>query len=100
MSASRAPRVALTAVQAVACAAFLSLAMAANDAPTAPTRNVPYSQFDLRTGTGATAVSGSTATVNYTGWLYDASKPDNKGLQFDSSIGATPFAFTIGVGQV
>ena len=39
-------------------------------------------------------------TVNYTGWLYDASKLDSKGLQFDSSIGGQPFAFTLGAGQV
>jgi FKBP-type peptidyl-prolyl cis-trans isomerase FkpA len=38
-------------------------------------------------------------TVNYTGWLHDASKLDSKGLQFDSSIGGQPFAFTLGAGQ-
>jgi FKBP-type peptidyl-prolyl cis-trans isomerase FkpA len=39
-------------------------------------------------------------TVNYTGWLYDATKTDNKGPQFDSSVGRTPFQFTLGTGQV
>lgn len=39
-------------------------------------------------------------TVNYTGWLYDSTKTDNKGTQFDTSIGRGPFPFTLGVGQV
>ena len=39
-------------------------------------------------------------TVNYTGWLYDPTKPDQKGLVFDTSIGQTPFTFTLGAGQV
>jgi FKBP-type peptidyl-prolyl cis-trans isomerase FkpA len=56
----------------------------------------------LTIGTGATAVAGQHATVNYTGWLYDASKTDNKGMQIDSSLspGRTPFGFTLGAGQV
>ncbi len=44
---------------------------------------------------------GSAVLVNYTGWLYDPSKPDGKGAQFDSSVGRnTPFGFIIGVGRV
>lgn len=44
---------------------------------------------------------GTAVLVNYTGWLYDPSKPDGKGDQFDSSIGRnTPFGFIIGVGRV
>lgn len=39
-------------------------------------------------------------TVNYTGWLYDSAKTDQKGLQFDSSVGGTPLTFTLGAGQV
>lgn len=70
------------------------------DSPAAPSSYAPYSQTDLRTGTGTTAVSGSTVTVNYTGWLYDSSKPDQKGLQFESSIGQQPFTFTLGAGRV
>jgi FKBP-type peptidyl-prolyl cis-trans isomerase FkpA len=38
--------------------------------------------------------------VDYTGWLYDASKVGHKGLQFDTSVGKTPFVFTLGAGQV
>ena len=61
---------------------------------------MPYSQTDLRVGTGADATSGKRLTVNYTGWLYSAGAADNKGAQFDSSIGRAPFAFTLGAGQV
>jgi len=75
-------------------------AVACTDAPASPTTTPPYSQTDLVIGTGAAATSGASMTVDYTGWLYDASKPDLKGLQFDSSIGRAPFAVTLGAGQV
>jgi FKBP-type peptidyl-prolyl cis-trans isomerase len=39
-------------------------------------------------------------TVNYTGWLYDPTRPEQKGSQFDTSAGRAPFTFTLGVGQV
>ena len=39
-------------------------------------------------------------TVNYTGWFYGESRPDNKGPVFESSVGGDPFVFTLGVGQV
>ncbi|TID23773.1 peptidyl-prolyl cis-trans isomerase [Venturia nashicola] len=41
-----------------------------------------------------------TVTMEYTGWLYDASKPDNKGSQFDSSVGKGNFDTVIGEGRV
>ena len=59
-----------------------------------------YTQTDLRDGTGAMATSGQTATVHYTGWLYADGEPEQKGKQFDSSIGRGPFAFKLGAGQV
>jgi FKBP-type peptidyl-prolyl cis-trans isomerase FkpA len=68
--------------------------------PAAPSVNVPYSQTDIRVGTGTEATAGRRITVNYTGWLYSATAPENKGQQFDSSVGRTPFAFTLGAGQV
>ena len=55
---------------------------------------------DSVVGTGATAVAGNTLTVNYTGWLYDATAAQNHGKQFDSSVGKTPFSFKLGAGQV
>jgi FKBP-type peptidyl-prolyl cis-trans isomerase FkpA len=39
-------------------------------------------------------------TVNYTGWLYDPTRPDLKGRMFDSSQGRGPFDFVLGAGQV
>ena len=32
-------------------------------------------------GTGATPQSGQKVTIEYTGWLKDTSKPDNKGAK-------------------
>ncbi len=74
--------------------------IACGGSTTGPSNDVPYSQTDLKVGTGATATAGRNVTVNYTGWLYDASAQDNKGLVFDTSLGATPFTFILGNGQV
>ncbi|KAB8217254.1 hypothetical protein BDV33DRAFT_177436 [Aspergillus novoparasiticus] len=38
--------------------------------------------------------------MDYTGWLYDPSKPDNKGTQFDSSKTRGPLKVAIGTGLV
>jgi FKBP-type peptidyl-prolyl cis-trans isomerase FkpA len=54
------------------------------------------SKTDITLGTGAEAVAGKTATVNYTGWLYNPNKTDSKGAQFDTSIGKTPLVFKLG----
>ena len=59
-----------------------------------------YTQTDISEGTGAMAVTGKTAIVNYTGWLYADGAPDHKGSKFDSSIGRGPFSFRLGAGQV
>jgi FKBP-type peptidyl-prolyl cis-trans isomerase len=68
------------------------------------TQEAPVTQLaktDSRVGTGAEAVAGRTVTVHYTGWLYDNSRPDKKGTQFDSSRGSgDPFSFRLGAGQV
>jgi FKBP-type peptidyl-prolyl cis-trans isomerase FkpA len=87
----------------VTLVAFTLSAMAINGCgptPTAPENGAPYSQKDLQLGTGADAVSGKAITADYTGWLYDSSKPDQKGLQFETSLGGTPLTFTLGGGQV
>lgn len=59
--------------------------------------SAPYSQTDLVVGTGPTATSGHMVTVSYGGWLYDPTKPDLKGLEFDS---AQNYSFPLGAGQV
>jgi FKBP-type peptidyl-prolyl cis-trans isomerase FkpA len=64
-------------------------------APTPPT--APFSATDLREGTGTTAAQGRTVTVSYTGWLFDPSRPESKGTQFDSQAS---FTFQLGVGRV
>ena len=75
-------------------------AVSCSNTPTAPVSAAPYSQVDLLVGTGTEAASGNTLTVNYTGWIYDPTKPDGKGLQFDSSVGGDPFQFILGTQSV
>jgi FKBP-type peptidyl-prolyl cis-trans isomerase len=70
------------------------------DSPTSPSDYAAFSQEDIITGAGATAAAGGSVTVKYTGWVYDGSKPDHKGLQFDTSEGGSPFTFTLGAGSV
>jgi len=93
-------RVGRSRAAGAALALLLIVATACTSAPSSPTTIPAFSQTDLRVGTGAEAASGQVIQVNYTGWLYDASKADHKGGQFDSSIGKTPFSFTLGTGQV
>lgn len=68
--------------------------------PTGPTINVPFATADLRVGVGTEAAAGRVVSVNYTGWLYNPAGVDNKGTQFDTSIGRTPFSFTVGTGVI
>jgi FKBP-type peptidyl-prolyl cis-trans isomerase FkpA len=83
----------------LACIALAALA-GCSKSPTTPSSSAPFTQVDLRLGSGTDAAAGKSLTVNYTGWLYDPSKPEQKGLQFDSSVGRDPFVFTLGSGQV
>ena len=56
---------------------------------------------DIKIGTGAEAQAGMDVTVHYTGWLFDAAAPDNKGQKFDSSRDRDdPCVFSLGAGQV
>lgn len=90
-------------MRGIAIALFFVLAVAAvpgcSNSPTNPSP-VTFTQTDLRAGAGAEATAGKAITVNYTGWLYDESKADKKGVMFDTSAGAAPFTFTLGAGQV
>ena len=91
----------LRGVVSVAAATVAALTIAAcGPTPTTPSVGAPYSQTDLRVGTGTEAVAGKVISVNYTGWLHDSTKTEQKGLQFDSSAGGTPLTFTLGAGQV
>ena len=81
--------------------AVFAVAGCTTRSPTGPSQvNVPYAATDLRVGTGAEAGIGRLATVNYTGWLYNAQGVDNTGQQFDSSVGRAPFQFTVGSGVI
>lgn len=80
-------------------AMLLVMMAGCNNSPSAPTE-VAFSQADVSVGTGAEAATGKALTVNYTGWLYDQRKADLKGLQFDTSVGGSPFTFTLGTGRV
>jgi FKBP-type peptidyl-prolyl cis-trans isomerase len=57
--------------------------------------------MDHKIGTGAEAVAGKTVGVHYTGWLFDADAPENKGKKFDSSRDrGDVFKFPLGGGRV
>ena len=73
-----------------------------NSTPTSPTF-LPFAEFsqtDLRVGDGAEATVGKSLTVDFTGWLYDPRQLENKGQQFDTSVGGNPLVFTLGAGRV
>jgi FKBP-type peptidyl-prolyl cis-trans isomerase FkpA len=55
---------------------------------------------DLVVGTGTAATAGRVVSVRYTGWLYDPTRPDNKGSQFDTSGTGTLPPFVLGAGSV
>lgn len=88
-------RVSTAAAAVLVCAAFAGCAKS----PTSPSP-ATLTTIDLVVGTGDAAVSGDTLTTDFTGWLYDSTKPDFKGVQFQTSIGSTPLTFTLGAGQV
>ncbi len=70
-----------------------------SDSPSSPSSNQPRAEFtqtDLRVGTGTTAANGRVLTTNYTGWLFDPARPEQKGTQFDSGT----YSFTLGAGGV
>lgn len=79
-----------------------ALALAGCSGAEAPLTSPPsaFSQVDLLEGSGPAARRGAQLTVHYTGWLFDGSRPDNKGKQFDSSLGSEPFSFRLGAGDV
>ena len=72
----------------------------AQTAPTEKAKITDLVKIDSKVGQGKEALGGSNVQVNYTGWLYDPSAPQNKGAKFDSSIGRAPFSFPLGGGRV
>ena len=86
---------------ALLCLGLLLAACGAKSPATPPVSSAALEIAELQPGAGSAIVSGQTAVVNYTGWLYEATAPETKGKQFDSSLtGGAPFRFTLGRGQV
>jgi FKBP-type peptidyl-prolyl cis-trans isomerase FkpA len=67
-------------------------------APFAATQSLQ--KIDSKVGTGKEALSGSTVSVHYSGWIFDAKAPKQHGTAFDSSVGRGPFSFPLGAGRV
>ena len=86
--------------RAVLAVVSVALVSGCYGSPASPAANAPFSQSDLRVGAGVTAATGNVLVVNYTGWLYAADKPEQKGLQFDTSVGDAPLEFELGAGDV
>jgi FKBP-type peptidyl-prolyl cis-trans isomerase FkpA len=80
------------ALAIIAAVALTGPACSSDDNPLepSPTLNVPFSTTDLVVGTGTEATIGRRVTVQYTGWLYSTTAPDNKGSQFDSNTITVP----------
>jgi len=90
----------LTTLSAFGLAAMPHLA-SSHDAPSHGTPGVDLIKIDHKLGEGKEAVAGKLVTVHYTGWLYDANAPQNKGRKFDSSRDRNdPFGFPLGGGRV
>jgi len=93
-------RVPFSALVATSLVVFAVFSAGCDKAPTSPSDYAAFTITDLREGTGAEAVSGKLVTTHYTGWLYDASKTDQKGVQVDTSTDADPITFTLGMQEV
>jgi FKBP-type peptidyl-prolyl cis-trans isomerase FkpA len=81
---------------------LLAFTAGCTSSPSAPTVTPEFSQTEIVIGLGdPPAANGDLLNVVYTGWLYDPTKADLKGVQFDASPpGLAPFSFRLGNGQV
>ncbi|QGZ40512.1 FKBP-type peptidyl-prolyl cis-trans isomerase FkpA [Pseudoduganella flava] len=86
----------------LACALALTACGGGGDDDTTPTTvtEPQFTKVDLTVGTGIEAIGGDVVTVAYTGWLYDSTKTDAKGTQFDQATATSPFTFQLGKGVV
>jgi FKBP-type peptidyl-prolyl cis-trans isomerase FkpA len=88
----------LRQLPAVTLLLTLSFVGGCGDTPTEPAPT--FQKTDLRVGSGPQAEAGDVLRVFYTGWIYDSSRPDQKGLQFETNVGGNPLTFTLGRGEV
>jgi FKBP-type peptidyl-prolyl cis-trans isomerase FkpA len=79
-----------------ALAAVLGGLTACVNSPAGPTRFAPYSQTDLRLGTGPAVVSGDLITVHYTAWFYEDGQPEQKGAALETSRTGAPLQLSVG----
>ena len=107
----------ITKTIAVAAVSILTLMVGCSDSPSKSDRagsnlsssmgstiihsSRAFTQNDVRIGSGATARTGQSVSVHYTGWIYDPSSASQRGKQFDSSrTRGRPFSFPLGAGKV
>src|SRR4029453_14928342 len=87
----------LAALAASACGGGDS----SSSTPTSPSQpSAPYSQTDLRVGTGTEATNGRTLAVNYTLWLYSPTGREGKGQKVQTTVAGSPYSFGLGSNQV
>lgn len=66
----------------------------------APAPGKTLQKIDTTVGSGRLAMTGSTVTLHYTGWLYSPKSPAQHGARFDSSHDAKAVTFKLGAGSV
>lgn len=60
-----------------------------------------FQVIDVTVGEGVTATAGQEVIVHYTGWLYEPTATNLRGVKFDSSVDRDqPFNFRLGTGSV
>ncbi|WP_338769230.1 FKBP-type peptidyl-prolyl cis-trans isomerase [Massilia sp. METH4] len=84
----------------LACALAFTACGGNDDAPVTTPAPEVVTKVDLAVGTGIEAITGDNVTVTYTGWLYDETKTENKGTQFDQRTAESPYTFPLGKGAV
>ncbi len=89
------------AAVALACGALAGCARSPLPAVAPANQVAALEVTELVVGQGTVATPGLRVTVHYTGWMYDHTRPEKKGTEFDSSRkSGQPFSFVLGQKQV
>ncbi|WP_374583456.1 FKBP-type peptidyl-prolyl cis-trans isomerase [Pseudoduganella sp.] len=72
---------------------MLSIATVPTNLPPQPL----FTKTDTTVGTGTEAAANHLVGIRYTGYLYDETKADKKGAQFETTGTGAPFTFLLGV---